>query len=646
VSNLADLLDAHRDALITRWMAAVRRELVVPEPVPDVELANSMPDYLKQLVQMLRAKPDGDKDSASSESNVAREHGKQRYRLGFELEEVVREYGVLRGLIFDLIEQSEVAMTLADVRGLSDFIATGISDGVRQFIEERDAAQRLAASAERQHFEQLFTHAPSVMALLSGPDFLFDFANSAFHRLVGLHRPLLGKAMRDAVPELISQGLLEGLSRVYRTGEPQHERELPIWLTTENGRSKESILNFLFQPFRTREGQIQGVLLHAVDVTEEVRARRAEQLARASAERDAVELAAILQAIPDAIYVGDVSSVRYANRRAFELLGYPTVESLNRNVETMWRELNIRDAATGEPVPVDQVTYARALRGETSSAEVLVRNQQTGKDVVIHSSGAPVRLGERILGAVVINTDVTDRKLLEAERETREQFEHQLIGIVSHDLTNPVSAIILGSSMLLKQKTLEPRVKKGLERIHDTANRAARLIADLLDFTKARLGSGVPVNVATIDFRDQVHGMIEDLQQWHPGRTIVLEEHASGVGQWDPDRLNQIVSNLVGNALQYSPRTTPVTVRTQGDDQEVEIQVQNLGPPIPQATIPELFEPMKRVTEHEGPRRSVGLGLYIVDQIVRAHHGVVMVESTEEKGTTFTVRLPRRFEGG
>ena len=642
-SELADLLESHLDELLQRWMEAVKRTLPVPHPVPDSELANSLPDYLRQMIQLLRLEPAEARHRVSIKAEVAKAHGRQRYRLGFQLDELVREYGVLRGQIYDLIQEHGLELTLADMRGLSDFIANGIAEGVRQFMEDREADFRKQVALERERFEQLFIHAPAAMALLRGPDFVFEFANAAYQKLVGVHRPLLGMPVRDALPETPSQGFIESLNRVYRTGEPLAERGSQMWLLEEGGKSREAVLNFLYQPFKDREGKIEGVLVHAVEVTEEVRARRAEQVARSEAERDAVELVAVLQAIPDAVYVGDLTGVKYANRSALEMLGYPTLEALNRNIQTLWSELNIRDAVSGKPVPVHEVTYSRALKGETSATEVVVRHRQLGTDVTVYSSGAPVWLGGRIIGAVVINTDVSDRKRLDLERHKREQFEQQLIGIVSHDLRNPLSAILLQTSTLQRNEALDERTRKGLLRIHSTVNRALRLIADLLDFTQARLGGGLPVKPTPIDFDEQIKHAVEDLQLSHRDRTIVLEQHASGIGEWDADRLTQIVSNLLGNALQYSRPDTPVTVRTRGEGDEVALEVHNLGASISREMIPALFEPMKRGMDQLSAPRSVGLGLYIVDQIVRAHRGRISVESTAEQGTTFTVRLPRHF---
>ena len=136
--------------------------------------------------------------------------------------------------------------------------------------------------------------------------------------------------------------------------------------------------------------------------------------------------------------------------------------------------------------------------------------------------------------------------------------------------------------------------------------------------------------------------VLEESQAAWPERDLQVSQFGDGEGEWDPDRLAQVVSNLVSNALRYSPPGTPVKVCTRAEPQAVLLEVHNLGQPIPQGLLPHLFEAMKRgPQEGLSSGRSVGLGLYIVEQIVRAHSGTVSVQSTEAEGTTFTVQLPR-----
>ncbi len=230
------------------------------------------------------------------------------------------------------------------------------------------------------------------------------------------------------------------------------------------------------------------------------------------------------------------------------------------------------------------------------------------------------------------------------QEETRQRadFEKQLIGIVSHDLRNPLSAILLSTSALLRSEELGPRPLKSVVRIQSSAERAIRLVKDLLDFTQARLGGGIPVDLRPTDLHGVVRGVLEEVEAAHPGRRVTASFEGGGEGLWDTDRLGQVVLNLVTNAIKYSPEDEGVEVSVAGDADEVVLRVHNGGPAIPRALFPSLFQPMTRATtEVDAATRSVGLGLYIVRNIVDAHGGSVSLTSEDEAGTTFEVRLPR-----
>ncbi|WP_375765489.1 ATP-binding protein [Archangium gephyra] len=245
----------------------------------------------------------------------------------------------------------------------------------------------------------------------------------------------------------------------------------------------------------------------------------------------------------------------------------------------------------------------------------------------------------RMVGAL---QDVTASRAAEAEALQRAEFAQQLIGIVSHDLRNPLGAISLSASGLVHQAALNERDAFYARLILTSAERATRMVRDLLDFTRARLGGGIPLHRGSVDLHALVRQVLQEVGLNHPGRE--LREHCQGAGRglWDADRLAQVLGNLVSNALQYSPKDGPVSVSVVGEEDAVELQVHNTGEPIPAGLLGRLFQPLQRGEDStDNSRRSIGLGLYIVDQIVRAHGGTVDVRSSAQEGTTFLIRLPR-----
>jgi phosphoserine phosphatase RsbU/P len=280
------------------------------------------------------------------------------------------------------------------------------------------------------------------------------------------------------------------------------------------------------------------------------------------------------------------------------------------------------------------LTECRVTRGER------VRWVESRGQVSFDGAGRPARF-------TGTSVDITQRKEAEealhraqADLQRRAEFEQQLIGIVSHDLRNPISVVLMSAATLLKHEMVEERVRRSVARILSAAERASRMIHDLLDFTQARLGGGLPVHRAAVDLQRLVSQAVEESQVASPGRTIELEQQGEARGTWDGDRLSQVMGNLLANALHYSPADSAVRVTTRADEDAVLISVHNTGSPIAPAVLPRLFKPLQRGVDQGSLVRSVGLGLYIVDQVVRAHGGTVEVESLADTGTTFSVRLP------
>jgi signal transduction histidine kinase len=226
-----------------------------------------------------------------------------------------------------------------------------------------------------------------------------------------------------------------------------------------------------------------------------------------------------------------------------------------------------------------------------------------------------------------------------AQQRQRVDVEMLLLGVVSHDLRNPLGVVTMATSLLLAQDLTEAQ-RKLAKRIESAGRRSSRLISDLLDFTVARHG-GIELSPEPRDLHGLVAQAVEDLHATWPDRSIIHERIGEATSQLDAARVEQIASNLIGNALQHSPAASVVRVETRGELEAVYFSVLNEGRPIPNDLIPKLFAPLSR-GDNAGVRRgSIGLGLFIVHHLVLAHGGSIDVSSTETLGTRFTVRLPR-----
>ncbi len=209
----------------------------------------------------------------------------------------------------------------------------------------------------------------------------------------------------------------------------------------------------------------------------------------------------------------------------------------------------------------------------------------------------------------------------------------RLIAVLAHDLRNPLAAVLAATS-LLPRASVDPRVRTLANRVSRAGKRMNNMIRDLLEYARAG-GAALPISPAPVDMRDLCDELVEDFELAGSGPKIEVTNAGDTRGEWDRERIFQALSNLVGNATKYGAGKAAIHVQRSG--KEIEVAVHNDGPAIPVEVLPRIFEPFER-GDQDGT--GLGLGLYIVRQIAHAHHGEVAVASSNEAGTTFTLRLP------
>jgi PAS domain S-box-containing protein len=243
----------------------------------------------------------------------------------------------------------------------------------------------------------------------------------------------------------------------------------------------------------------------------------------------------------------------------------------------------------------------------------------------------------RMVGSMM---DLTERRRAVEQLAQEAQFRERFIGILGHDLRNPLNAILLSARGLRRRGPLTPAQQEYVLRIESSATRMGKMIADILDLTRARLSGGIPLEVAPMRLGAVCRQVVEELSAAWPGRCISYVEDAGGEGLWDAERLAQVLSNLVGNALEHGEEEAPVLVRSWRDGDWQVLEVQNPGTPIPAHQLATLFDPFRQGEGAGRKRGGLGLGLFIVKEIVHAHGGRVTVRSSREEGTVFTMLLP------
>jgi len=245
--------------------------------------------------------------------------------------------------------------------------------------------------------------------------------------------------------------------------------------------------------------------------------------------------------------------------------------------------------------------------------------------------------------------EAIDQSLTESVARFNEDVDkakETFLAILGHDLRTPLGAIGTSAMFMLETGELEEPYHTLTSRIVASAQRAITMVGDLLDFTRGHLGGGIPIERARMSLGKVVHDVVDEIRAAHPEEKIQVESRGETKGRWDPARLGQAIANLVGNAVQHGAEGTTVTVVVGGTRHEARVAVHNRGTVITPERLNGIFTPLRvrplpSKAAPGGPIGSLGLGLYIAERIVSAHGGHIDVESTEEAGTTFTVRLPR-----
>lgn len=526
-----------------------------------------------------------------------------------------------------------------------DAVRVGGEGSARVAVVFNEVSARIEAEAERdrvlneltterEKLKSLFEQAPAFIAVLRGSDYAFDYVNEAYYGLVG-HRKVIGVPLLEAMPDLENQGFVELLDEVVRSGEPFIGTAMPVLLQRIPEAPLEiRFVDLTYQPAREVDGSIYGVLVHGVDVTNQVLARRgiveSEELLRTIFE----------QAIDDAIVVLDVDQTILAwNPAAERICGWKAEEVIGRPFSLIF---TAEDLASGDPeLP------ARAALGEGKFTDERLRLRKDGTwfwssgtiSTLHHPSGS-------VRGFLTVFRDATERN--EAERRIRDlnnQLEEKVVArtaeleaavkeaesfsySIAHDFRSPLRAIAANSRILLDEvgPELSEEHRARLVRQSHNATRLGLLIDELLRLSRL---ARVPVVREKLDMTAEARSVADEL-----GTTCEVIVQEGMFAQADPKLVRLVLQNLLENAIKFSPENTKVYV---GSEDGV-FWVRDLGVGFDMKYAPKIFLPFERlVRESEFP--GTGIGLANVDRIVKRHGGRIWAESELGKGSTFSFTL-------
>jgi PAS domain S-box-containing protein len=520
---------------------------------------------------------------------------------------------------------------------------------------------------ERARLEEVFRQAPAFLAVLRGPNHVFELANDAYVQLVG-HRDVVGKPVIEALPEVVGQGFVAVLDEVLRTGKPFIGREIPVTLQRGNGAGlEERFLDFIYQPLAEADGTVVGVVAHGSDVTDQVLARREVERVNRQLEASAAELGAseqrrreLFDQAPVAVavltgreHVYTIANPRYAKtpgggrtllgrsiREAFpELEGQGLIEHMDRVFES------------GQPY-------------FTSERKVMLDQDNDGvaEEFFFNIGYQPVRDASGTVYAVAsVAYDVTEhirarhdlemaREIAEDARRDAEQANRaksSFLTTMSHELRTPLNAVAGYSDLLLMgvRGTLSDAQREDLERIKRSGQYLLSLINDVLNFAKLEAGQ-VEIRVEELPAASLVDGL-EDLIRPQVEAKGLTCRHASPPPEAtvcaDPEKVRQILLNLLTNAVKFTDRGGEISLTTEVDAKSLRIAVRDTGRGIEADQLTRVFDPFVQVDRHLTPQsqQGIGLGLAISRDLAIGMRGRLEAVSEVGKGSTFSLTLPR-----
>ena len=393
-------------------------------------------------------------------------------------------------------------------------------------------------------------------------------------------------------------------------------------------------ISVTISPIKDRSGAITGASAIARDISKQ---KRLEAEVRQAKQ----QLEAIFQHVADGITVQDAKgTIIYANDTGAKRCGFPSAQEMlaldKQSLDQYLVRFEMRDE-DGHPLSIGELPAYKALQGEKYSERVIryLDTQTAASSWVIVKSTPIFDERGRVQLAVNIFSDITEQK-------EHEQRKDAFIGMASHELRTPVTSL-KGFTQLLKRMFERQGVTEPLHylaRMESQLDRLTKLIKDLLDISKMQMDK-LPLRLEALDLNELVRKTVEEIQEMVVTHQLRFESTAQPVVVGDKDRIEQVLINLLNNAVKYSANAKNVIIRVNANQEQAIVSVQDFGTGIAGAHQQKIFERFYQITDtEEKPFSGLGIGLYIASQIIKQHQGHMWVESSKGTGATFCFTLP------
>lgn len=491
-----------------------------------------------------------------------------------------------------------------------DLILVSIKDDT----DEATIRKQIEESEKRLH--NLIYSSPSGIGFLRGKDMIVTTANEPILQIWGKGKEVIGKKYFEAMPELITQGYRDIFTRVYKTGEPYNAVEIP-WRVKQKGELVLKYYNYTIYAQYNVNNKIEGVGIIANEVT-------AEALINRNIKESEERFRTLTHTLPQLIWVTDSKgNLEFASSRWKEYSG------VEPSGEDEWKEI---------VHPEDYRTMQSAWHQCLAEAKVYIT------DVRIKNKEGYYRW-HTVKAEPVLNSDNEIVKWVGAftdidNQKAKEQEKDEFISIASHEMKTPLTTAKAYLQMLgLSLENADNDTRIFAVKASQAVDRLNELIGELLDVSKMQLGK-LNYTMSTFDFNDFINDTVENLQLTWPQNVITKTGKVKSKITGDSNRLQQVVINLLTNAMKYSPDSKEVFIDIAQNKDVIKVAVRDTGIGMSENSISKIFNKYHRIEEHTAQFQGMGIGLYISYEIIQRHQGKLWVESEVGKGSTFFFTLP------
>ena len=485
-------------------------------------------------------------------------------------------------------------------------------------IETTDKVKAVKALKESEsRFQNLVREVNVGIIVLIGEEMRVDVVNEAYGRLIASEpHDLLGKLLFDVIPEA-EDVFRPILNKVRLTGESLYLYDQPYGVVM-HGKKIEGYLNVVYQAYKETDGTITGVIALCQDVTETLKSRK-------KIEESEERFRTLSETIPHMIWTATPDGKKnFFNKYFLDYTGL----SFEELKGVGWQAIIFPDDLVKE---LQQWDHTRAT-GEDFIIEKRVRRKDgTYRWHLGHSIAQKDKQGN-IIGWIGTNTEIEEQKLIEQKKD-------EFISIASHEMKTPLTTAKGYLELLLLSLSEENKTALYATKANRAVQRLQDLVSELLDASKIQNGQ-LNYNITTFDFNKMLDETIENIQQTAKKHTIQKTGRILKAVSGDKQRLEQVVINLLTNAIKYSPNADKVLIKIDEQQGEIQVSVKDFGVGISMKHINKIFDRYYRVQENAMHFQGLGIGLYISSNIIQRHEGKMWVESIPEKGSIFYFTLP------